>query len=361
MSDNSYAVVLAGGRGERFWPKSTEQCPKQLLPLAGKQPLLVEAVARLQPLIPQERVLILTNAALIPAIRQAMPDFPTGNIIGEPCGRDTAPAVATAVAIIKARCPTASLVVLTADHVIGDLPVFQQTLADSLQLAASEDTLVTIGIRPLTPSTGFGYLEAGDELSHKGATKFHRVRRFVEKPDMPTAEQYLAAGNYYWNSGMFAWSVATFESAAGRHHPELTTIIEQLSPLADKPMFEERLAEVYDKTQKISVDYAIMEKSRNIAMAQALFRWDDVGTWSALAKHFPADADGNVTIGRAALLDSGNNIIDAGDNLIALIGVNDLVVVQHNNATLICPKNRDQDVKKIVEQLRQRPDCRGWL
>lgn len=365
---HAYAVILAGGRGERFWPMSTARRPKQLLALTSGRPMLAEAVRRLQPLIPPERVIIVTNAELTPAIREIMPDFPARNIIGEPEARNTAPAVALGAAIVRARAPSAQMAVLTADHIIGDLPVFRQTLADALALAAARDVLLTIGIPPAAPSTGFGYLEAApdrlaDPALGKGVkTEFYRVARFVEKPDRTKAKRYVQAGNFYWNAGMFIWSLAAFENAARRHHPELAELMDALAPAVDRPGFAAALAQAYPRLQKISIDYALMEKAGNIAMARGKFQWDDVGSWASLEKHFKRDAAGNVSVGRTVVLDAAHNVVMAGEkNLIALIGVENLVVVQHNHATLVCPKGRDQDVKKIVEQLKRRADCRGWL
>lgn len=325
--------------------------------------MLAEAVCRLQPLIPPDRVIIVTSAGLTPAIRQIMPDFPPRNIIGEPDARNTAPAVALGAAIVRDRDPAAQIAVLTADHVIGDLPVFRRTLADALDLAALRDLLLTIGIPPAAPSTGFGYLEtARQRLSAPGQTEFYKVARFVEKPGRAKAERYVKAGNFYWNAGMFVWSLASFCNAAQRHHPQLTRMMDALAPAIGRRNFAAALSRAYRKMEKISIDYALMEKAGNIAMARGKFRWDDVGSWSALEKHFEPDAAGNIHLGRAAAVDASRNVIVAGkDNLIALVGVRDLVVVQHNNATLVCPKTRDQDVKQIVAQLKRRADCRGWL
>ncbi len=325
--------------------------------------MLVEAVRRLQPLIPPDRVIIVTSADLTPAIRQIMPDFPPRNIIGEPDARNTAPAVALGAAIVRERDPAAQIAVLTADHVIGNLPVFRRTLADALKLAAARDLLMTIGIPPAAPSTGFGYLEAARErLAAPGRTEFYKVARFVEKPDRAKAGRYVKAGNFYWNAGMFVWSLEVFQNAARRHHPQLTRLMDDLAPAIGRRGFAEALSRAYRGMEKISIDYALMEKAGNIAMARGKFSWDDVGSWSALEKHFQPDRAGNIRVGRAVSLDASGNIILAGkENLIALVGVQDLVVVQCQNATLVCPKTRDQDVKQIVAQLKRRADSRDWL
>lgn len=324
--------------------------------------MLAESVKRLDPLIPQERVIIVTSAELVSAIKKILPNFPRKNIIGEPEGRNTAPAVALGAAIVRARTPDAVMAVLTADHVIGDLPVFRQTLADSLELAAGQDILVTIGITPREPSTGFGYLEAGAPIDTNHQTDFFKAKRFVEKPDIGTAKRYLQAGNFYWNSGMFVWSLAALEKASRKHHPEIAEFIDKFTLTGDGPEFASTLAKFYPSMEKISIDYAIMEKSDNIVMAGARFTWDDIGSWSALAQHLPTDDSGNATSGKTAVLDAQNNLAVAEPGkLIALIGVSDLAIVQHGNAILVCPKERDQDVKKIVQQLSESPDSRQWL
>ena len=356
MMPNGYAVILAGGRGERFWPLSTVQRPKQLLSLVGERSMLAQAVERLEGLIPPERVLVITSRDLVEATRAAAPECPPENIIGEPVGRDTAAAVALGAALIKARDPEAVFCVLTADHVIGDLEVFRSTLEAGLNLAQQRDVLITIGITPTAPSTGYGYIEVGDAVEPPGPVAFHQALRFVEKPDAATAQRYLDTGRFYWNSGMFIWSVRTVEAALRRHAPPLSELIDQLLPVVGGADFESALESAYGPLQRISVDYALMEKADNILMARGTFAWDDVGSWPALENHFAQDAAGNTLIGRCEALEAGSNLVYSEGRLTALIGVQDLVVVQAEGVTLICPRDRAQDVKKLVEQLKQKGD-----
>jgi mannose-1-phosphate guanylyltransferase len=352
---NHYAVILAGGRGERFWPLSTAKRPKQFLALAGEKTLLAQAVDRLEGLIPPDRVYIVTSRELIPAAREAAPAVPAANIIGEPVGRDTAAAVALAGGIVKARDPQAAFCVLTADHVIGNPSIFSGTLARSLELALGADVLVTIGIRPAGPSTAYGYIESGEALDVRDHVRFFRALRFVEKPAVETAREYIATGRYYWNSGMFLWSVAALERAFARHRPVLAGLLNRMAAAAKAGTLDAEMDAAYPALEKISIDYALMEKSDNIVMAAGEFPWDDVGSWTALANHFPADPAGNTVIGEARLHRSAGNIVFSRGHVTALVGVEDLVVVQAPGVTLVCAKDRAQEIKKLVETLRQDP------
>lgn len=358
--DRMYAVILAGGRGERFWPLSRTQRPKQLLSLVGDATLLAQAVDRLEGLIPPERVYVITNQDLVEASRAAAPQLPPENIIGEPVGRDTAAAAALGAALVKAKDPDASFCILTADHVIGDLDIYRNTLKQSLLLAQQRDVLITIGIQPTEASTGYGYIEAADVDAEIEAVTFLKAIRFVEKPDAETAQTYLESGRFCWNSGMFIWSVRAIENALERHRPPLKSLIDDLTPVAHTSAFSDALRDAYADLEKISIDYALMEKADNILMVRGTFAWDDVGAWPALENHFESDAKGNVSIGDSETVDANQNIVYSKGRLTALIGVSDLIVVQADDATLICPRDRAQDVKKLVEKLKQ-ADKKQWL
>ena len=355
MLEHAYAVIMAGGRGERFWPLSTRRRPKQFLSLIGGKSLITAAVDGLSGLLPPERVLIITSADMVPATRDAVPALPAANIIAEPFGRDTAAAVALGAVVVGARDPQGVFCVLTADQVIGQLDLYRRTLAESLALAALEPVLVTIGIQPAFPSTGFGYIEAGEPMRQASGIEFLRASRFVEKPDRATADQYVKSGRYFWNSGMFVWSVEAILGAFRLHRPALSAMAERLVPAVEQPGFAEALRREYEQLERISIDYAVMEKAGNIAMAKGTFEWDDVGSWPAIASYFDPDESGNIRIGDCAALDSTGNIVVSNGRLTALIGVKDLIVVQADGVTLVCPKDRAQDIKKLVEQLRREP------
>lgn len=347
-----YAVIMAGGKGERFWPLSTSKHPKQLLALVGDKPLIAQAVDRLEGLVPPENVFVVTNADLVDATREAAPLLPPENIVGEPIGRDTAAAVACGGALVKAVDENGVFAVLTADQVMGDLDVFSSTLKGGMALAEQNDILVTIGIQPTYPSTGFGYIESGDGYQTAEGVEFRKAGRFVEKPDEATATEYLGTGRFYWNSGMFIWSVSSLEKAFGAHCPEMLELMDTLTGYAKDGKIIEGMDATYPNLGKISVDYALMEKADNIVMACGTFHWDDVGAWPALESHFEQDANGNTPIGQVETLEAEGNIVLSKDRLTAVIGVKDLVVVQAEGVTLVCPKDRAQDIKKMVVALR---------
>ena len=353
MKSNRYAVILAGGRGERFWPLSTGKRPKQLLNLVGEGTLLAQAVTRLEGLIPPERVLVITSADLVAASREAAPMLPAGNVIGEPMGRDTAAAVALAAALVKARDPKAVFAILTADHVIKDLPLFQKTLSTGMDLAEAGNELVTIGIAPTEPSTAYGYIERATLKEDREGCRFYRAVRFVEKPDRERATSYLATGNYLWNSGMFIWSVAAIEAALLKHRPALGSLVDVLAEAARTSNLESSLGRIYPTLEKISIDYAVMEKADNILVAEGRFDWDDVGSWTAIENHFPKDASGNVVVGESAAWQASGNIVVSKDRVTALVGVKDLVVVQAEGVTLVCHRDQAQNIKKLLETIRQ--------
>lgn len=352
MKPAAYAVILAGGKGERFWPLSTSRRPKQLLSLVGDKPLLAQAVDRLAGLIPPDRVFVITNADLVDASRAAAPMLPADNVVGEPMGRDTAAAVALGAALVKARDPRGVFCILTADHIIGDLDLYRRTLSAALELAAREPVLLTIGMKPGFPSTGYGYIEADGEHSVIDGIRFSRAIRFVEKPGEEKAREYLESGRFYWNSGMFIWSLKSLELAFARHRPVLCDLIAKAAAAYRQGQLEPLLEAEYPKLEKISIDYALMEKAENIVMAQGVFPWDDVGAWPALENHFEPDSAGNIPVGQVAAHESADNIVYSRGRLTALVGVSNLIVVQAEGVTLVCAKDKAQDIKKLLAQIR---------
>jgi mannose-1-phosphate guanylyltransferase len=348
-----YAVIMAGGKGERFWPLSTSKHPKQLLALVGDTPLIAQAVDRLDGLVPPENIFVVTNADLVDATREAAPLLPPENIVGEPVGRDTAAAVACGGALVKARDENGVFTVLTADQVMGDLDVFFATIKGGMDLAEQNDILVTIGIKPTYPATGFGYIESGDAFNRVEDIEFRKANRFVEKPDEATASGYVSSGKYFWNSGMFIWSVPALEQAFAAHCPDMRLLMDHLTDYARQGKIIEGMDASYPSLEKISIDYALMEKADNIIMACGTFAWDDVGSWPALESHFPQDEGGNTRIGQVETFDATNNIVLSRDRLTAVIGVEGLVVVQAEGVTLVCPKDRAQDIKQMVVALRE--------
>src|SRR5437868_7156861 len=352
MSNSIYALILAGGSGERFWPLSRRARPKQLLRLVSNRALLEETVARLEGLVPHERILILTNVEQEAAARKLLPAFPKGNILAEPAKRDTAAAVALGAGWVAARDHAATMLVLPADHVITNRAAFQETLALAAATAEETGELVTIGIKPTWACPGFGYIEQGEPVHLRNRSDkdaIHRVLRFREKPNIDLAESFLRKGNFRWNAGMFVWSVPTVLSEFNRHAPELADFISQLRAPGN---LEKILRTSFAKLPRVSFDYAIMEKADRVLVVEATFDWDDVGSWSAVAKYFPADEHGNATNSALTALDSSDNIIfNDGETTIALLGVHNLIVVRTGDAILICHRHQAEKIKNLVGTL----------
>lgn len=344
-----YACIMAGGSGERFWPMSRAQLPKHLLKLFSDRTLLEETVRRVESVVPRTQIFILTNEVQLPATRAALRDIlPPEQIVAEPAKRDTAPAAALATALVRARGGEhATLALLPADAFIADTRGFGRQLAAALPRAAQTGAIVTIGIKPDYPATGFGYLELGDELATGPGGVVRVVKRFVEKPDAATAKRYVESGQFAWNAGMFFWRVGTFLAEADRNAPELSRFVREF-PTGSFATF---LAERFASLPKISVDYAIMEKARTVETLLGEFDWDDVGLWTALPKHLPADATGNSIRGPVVAAGAENNIALSNGRTIALVGVKDLVVVETADAVLVCHRDAVQDIKKLMPQL----------
>lgn len=348
-----FAVIIAGGRGERFWPQSRAARPKHLLPIVGDKPLLAQTLERIGKVVPAQNILVITSRVQAEAVREVCAQLPAGNVIAEPMGRDTAPAVALAEAIVAARAPGAVFAVLPADQVIHDTAAYQRDLEAAFITAEASPVMVTIGIRPTEPATGFGYIQTGAVHPSPAGVKVLKVQRFVEKPNLATAQQYLASGDYVWNAGMFIWSSAVVRSALAAHAPLLDAGMKPIrEALAAGEALEPVLEVVYPDLQKISVDYALLEKSTNVTMIPASFDWDDVGSWPAVAKHLPQDPKGNVLRGLALVEQGANNIIYSHDgHLTAIVGADDLIVVHTADATLVVPKARAQEIKGLLKQI----------
>jgi mannose-1-phosphate guanylyltransferase len=358
---HAYAVILAGGSGERFWPLSTKARPKQFISLFGGRPLLSLAVERLHGLIPADRIFIITADRLVEDTAAAAWNVPRANIVGEPCKRDTAPAIAVACGLVQQRDPEGVVCILTADQLMSDVETFRLTLADSIKVAAREAVIVTMGILPDYAATGFGYIEAGEALETRTVTLFNKALRFVEKPDAYTAARYVESGKYYWNAGMFIWKTATMRQALGDYAPDLAQLCDSVAEAGAPDELDALLRRAYPSLRAISIDYAVMEHAKNIVMARGAFGWDDVGSWPSVAGHFSADLDGNVVIGSCEQMEAQNNIVVSENRLTAMIGVRGLVVVQSENATLICPKERSEEVKKLLRRIAERPDGEKYV
>ncbi len=340
---NAYAIIMAGGNGERFWPLSTPEKPKQFLSLFGSEPLITQAVKRLEGLIPPERIFVITAARLLAETQKALPMLPTANLIGEPCRRDTAAAVAMACGLVQQKGGADAVgCILTADQLITPTAAFQQTLADAIQIAGTTEAIVTMGIAPTRPDTGFGYIEAGAPINGATATAFHAVTRFVEKPDRTTAEAYLAKGNFLWNAGMFVWKASTMEAAFAAHAPDFLPLIETCD-----------MGGLYPNLRAISVDFAVMEHASPILVAKSTFTWDDVGSYFAVENHFPQDVHGNTIIGKITCSQTTGSILINTDPLhtVLLTGLTDWVYVHTPTATLSLPKAEIPNLKTHLKMI----------
>lgn len=351
-----HAVIMAGGSGTRFWPASRGGRPKQLLSLASDEPLLRVTVDRILPLVPAERLWIVTTASTAEATRTLIDDIAPDHILAEPTGRDTAACVAYAARVLLHHDPDAHCLVFPADHVIPDEDRFRSAMAAGARMVAERGGLLTFGVAPTRPETGYGYLELGEEIHSDGEWRVHNLNRFVEKPDRDAAQGYLADGGYLWNSGMFAWRATDLLAEVRRQLPLLFDGVGAIGDAIGTDHEVAALNEIYPHLPRTSVDFGIMESARQRWSVPVDFDWSDVGSWSALAEVLAADESGNVARGRTVDLDSENNILVGDGVLVAAIGVSDLVVVATPDAVLVVPRSEAQKVKGVVEVLRER----GW-
>lgn len=353
-----YAVILAGGSGTRFWPASRRLQPKQLLPIApgSTRSLIAETVRRLEPLCAREAILVATGSHLLDATRAALPQLPDSSFLGEPLARNTAACIGWATSIIQRRSPDAVVMVLPSDQHIANELAFRQTLERAVDSARS-GAITTIGIEPTRPETGYGYIEAGDAV----APGVERVVRFVEKPDRARAEQYLASGRYLWNSGMFFFRASGMRAAIERHMPALATGLRALDA-ASRGSAEHELAEtarVFSELPSVSIDYGVMEKESELRVVRGNFGWSDLGSWQSAWELSPKDQAGNAGSPGAVFVDARNNLVsdsrkNAAEQTIALLGLEDVCVIATDDALLVMPKNRSEDVRLVVEALKER-------
>ncbi len=355
-----YPIILAGGRGTRFWPLSRKRRAKQLLALDGRRTMLQQTVARLLPLTPAARFWVITNDHLRRGILEQAPRLNPKQVIAEPAARNTAPAIGLAAFLLLRSDPDAVLGLFPADHVIGDETAFRRTLERGIEIASEDENIVVMGVPPTRPETGYGYIEAGEETRNA-----LRVRRFTEKPDGVRAREFLAAGNYFWNSGMFLWRARTLANALREHLPRTASLLEQIAASFGTRSFAATFRRLYPRCENISVDYAVLEprsakgeQASNIFCLPANYGWNDLGSWAALHEHRSAreqPPEANVVLsGGNFLMDAEGNYIHAPGKFVAAVGVKDLVVVETEDALLITTRERSQDVGKVVKWLDEK-------
>lgn len=347
-----YAMIIAGGVGSRMWPMSRLAVPKQFLNLTGQETMIQATVNRVADLIPPERIFVITGRQYVALAREQLPAVPPGNIIGEISGKNTAPAIGLGALHIAQADPEAVMVVLPADHLIPNQTAFHQSLA-AAEAVAQTGKLVTLGILPTGPETGYGYIHRGAPEGLFNGHAVYQVERFLEKPDLPTAQRFYESGQYYWNSGMFIWQVSTLFEALGRHMPALTGQLRSLGEALFNGNSSTPIESLWAQVTAESIDFGLMEKADNVTVVPLDAGWNDVGSWAALYDELAQLPGQNVVVNARHLsVDSGDMLIEGNGKLIATIGVQNLVIIQTDDALLVCDKNKTQDVKKIVEQLK---------
>jgi len=351
-----YAVIMAGGIGSRFWPRSRARTPKQLLEIFGSGTMIQNTIARIQSLVPHAKTLVVTNAIQKAAVASQLSFLPPENILVEPVGRNTAPCIGLAATWIKRHDPEAVMVVLPADHLIRNEQEFLRVLALAVTTAEKTSGLLTIGIQPSHPETGYGYIQFSDDESNNPyrSEGVFRVKTFAEKPTSETAERFVESGDFLWNSGMFVWKAETILKEIEVHLPELSEQLKILEPTVGTPGYEAALEQAYGLMRGISIDYGVMEKAGNVYVAKGDFGWSDVGSWDEVVRLTETNGEGNAFRGSVITRDSRNNFIDAGNKIVATIGVEDLIIVTTEDAVLVCRKGQSQEVKEIVDFIRRK-------
>jgi mannose-1-phosphate guanylyltransferase/mannose-6-phosphate isomerase len=351
-----YAVVLAGGWGERLWPMSRRGRPKQLLKLLTERSLVRETVDRIESLVDVRASIVMTSEALRDHVVSEVDPVPPERIVGEPRGRNTAPAIALAAHVLVSDDPDATVAVLPADHVITDVEAFHGAIGIAFEAAESERALVTLGITPTRPETGYGYIRAGDPTDTDGV---FAAARFEEKPSLDRARSFLAEGGYYWNSGMFVWRADRFLDDIAEHLPEVARALEAVTSLPGDADFEGQVAGFYDTVPSVSVDYGVMEKASGVLVVPSDFGWDDVGSWSGLARIWGRDASGNTVRGDVVAIDCRDSTLYAEGGAVAVLGLSGIVVAHTPEGTLVCPAERSPEVRSIVEELKKKGVLEG--
>lgn len=347
------AIIMAGGKGERFWPRSRSNFPKQFLSLTNDGKTMIQLTTeRLLPLVNYEDMYIVTNKDYIKLVREQLPDIPVENILAEPVAKNTAPAIGLAASIIQQKYEDAVMLVLPSDHLIKQKQMFLDTLKTAINVAKEGDNLVTIGITPTYPETGYGYINYGQSNFSEKYSNVYKVEKFVEKPNVEKAKEYLESGNYIWNSGMFVWKSSSILNNIQKFMNETYLGLMDIKDSIGKNTYDDVLYDRFSKFKSESIDYGIMEKASKIYTIPGTFGWDDVGSWLALERISKTNEYGNSVNGNVITINTENSIISGTDKLIATVGIEDLIVVDTEDAILICSKECTQDVKKVIENLK---------
>jgi len=351
-----YAVIMAGGVGSRFWPRSREKSPKQLLEIFGSRTMIQNTVTRLEQIVPASNTIVVTNTLQYEDVLNNLPMVPPENVLAEPVGRNTAPCVGLAASLIEGRDPEGVMITLPADHLIHNEEEFRRIVQLAVTVATETEGLLTIGIKPTHPETGFGYIQYSEDEtneSHRSQGIF-RVKTFAEKPNLETADRFLKSGDFLWNSGMFVWKASAILKEIAIHLPELHEQLLVLKKSFGTPKQAGSLEQAYGLIRSISIDYGVMEKAGNVFVVKGDFGWSDVGSWDEVVRLSPKDEHGSSVKGLVISRNARNNYVDAGSRIVAVVGVEDLIIISTEDAVLICRKGQSQDVKEIVDYIRRK-------
>ena len=352
-----FALIMAGGVGARFWPRSREKFPKQLLQITGEETLIQNTVARLDGIVEKKYTFIVTNRVQKSPIIKQLPTIPPNNILVEPIGRNTAPCIGLAALFMRRIDPGAVMVVLPADHIIKDIGEFHRLVSTGIQVASETKGLVTIGIQPDRPETGYGYIQVLEEPAEKNpyiTSGVYRVKTFAEKPNLPTAERFLESGDFVWNSGMFIWRIDAILEEIELHLPELHHELQKIDAVLGTDKYTPTLKHVYGVLRGISIDYGVMEKARQVYVLKGDIGWSDVGSWDEVSRIAEKDEQGNVILGNVILKEVKNSIIQSNEKVVGILGVEDLIIINTDDALLICKRGKSQEVKEIVDYLKRK-------
>ncbi|HYQ56299.1 MAG TPA: mannose-1-phosphate guanylyltransferase [Draconibacterium sp.] len=347
-----YTLIMAGGSGTRFWPRSKTAKPKQYLNIFGEDSLLQDTIYRFASFTKEENIYIVSSATQAKVLEEQTPMLPKENLIYEPIGRNTLPCIGLAAMYAERENPDGVMVVSPSDHLIKDNSLFKETVLSAAKIAEERDGIVTIGITPTYPATGYGYVQTAEDITGDERIKQFKVERFVEKPDEATATNYLKEGGFYWNSGLFVFKVSVFLKAVEEFAPELYADLRKIQADFGNPTYPQTLDTIYRAVESISVDYGIMEHAKNIFLVEGNFAWNDLGSWESVYLTDKKDENGNAGSGETIFLDTKNSYVYSEDSLVAVVGLEDVIVVQDGNTTLVCKRENAEDIKKIVEKLK---------
>jgi mannose-1-phosphate guanylyltransferase len=349
-----YCVIMAGGSGTRFWPRSREDRSKQFLTILGKKSLIQSTVMRFQSIVPWEDIYIVAKKSQKTELEKHILEVPRENILFEPIGKNTAPCIGLAALTIQERDSNGIMIVSPADHLIQKEVGFRRAILTAAKLAGEREGLVTIGITPEHPSTGYGYIQIDERVRIAGRVKAYSIKTFAEKPNLATAQRFLKSGDFFWNSGIFIFRVSVFLKVLEEFLPELHDGLMEIRRFINKPKYEEVLQKVYQQIRSISIDYGVMEKAKNVYLVKGDFTWNDLGSWEQVFKLSPKDKNGNTISGNAVLIDTKNSYVNISKGVFAVIGLEDVVVVQNGGATLVCKRDMVEEVKEVVDRLKRK-------